>query len=65
MTHDIVVVEPLFEIAGGSWLQIAAMCLLPLLLPYFAYRELGRFLGESSLHKMPFTPNPGAATAAE
>jgi len=67
VVHGHPVAESLSRIAGGTWLQIFATCILffMILLPYFAYREIGRLLGEGSLRRMLFTPAPGAATAAE
>jgi len=54
--HGRTVVESLSDIAGGSWSQIAATSLLLwlILLPYFAFRQLGEALGEGKLRRMFF-----------
>lgn len=41
-------------IAGGTWLQFAATCLLMwlVLLPYFAFRQVGQIIGEDKLRDM-------------
>jgi hypothetical protein len=54
--HGRPVIDSFFAIAGGTGLQIAAACILLflVLLPYFAYRELGRSLGEGTLWRMLF-----------
>jgi hypothetical protein len=46
----------LSDIAGGSWLQIAATCLLLwlILLPYFAFRQISEVLGQGNLRRMFF-----------
>jgi hypothetical protein len=45
------------DFAGGTWLQILATCLLffLILLPYFAYREISRVLGDGGLKRLLFT----------
>ncbi|PPQ27866.1 hypothetical protein [Rhodopila globiformis] len=50
----------LAQFAGGTWLQIVATCLvlLLILLPYFAYREVGEVLGEGVLNRMLFRKGP-------
>jgi hypothetical protein len=54
--HGRTVVESLSDIAGGSWLQIAATCLLLwlILLPYFAFRQISEVLGQGNLRRMFF-----------
>jgi hypothetical protein len=54
--HGRTVMASLNDIAGGSWLQIAATCLLLwlILLPYFAFRQIGEVLGEGKLRRMFF-----------
>jgi len=53
----------LSDVAGGTWLQILATCLLffLILLPYFAYREVSRSLGEGGLKRLLFA-KPGRPT---
>jgi len=50
------VATSLSEFAGGTWLQIiaTALLLLLILLPYFAFRQIGEYLGRGSLHRMLF-----------
>ena len=48
--------QSLAEIAGGTWFQVVATCVLLwlILLPYFAFRQVGERLGEGTLHRMLF-----------
>lgn len=57
LMHGRPVLDALTEIAGGTWLQILATCLLFLLvlLPYFAYREVGEFLGRDTMRRILFS----------
>ena len=50
------VATSLSEFAGGTWLQILAetLLLLLILLPYFAFRQIGEYLGTGSLRRMLF-----------
>lgn len=54
--HGRSVIDSFFAMAGGTGLQIVAACILLflVLLPYFAYRELGRSLGEDTLRRLLF-----------
>jgi hypothetical protein len=54
--HGRTVMASLSDIAGGSWSQIAATCLLLwlILLPYFAFRQIGEVLGKGELRRMFF-----------
>ena len=58
------VAESLSEIAGGTWLQILATSLLLwlILLPYFAFRQIGERLGKGSLRWMLFVESGRAPT---
>jgi hypothetical protein len=51
------------EIGGGTWLQIAATAVLLwlILLPYFAFQQIGEVLGHGSLRRM-FFAEGGQAT---
>ena len=48
--------QVLTGIADGSWLEILATCIIIflILVPYFAYREVDRILGERRLFRMMF-----------
>lgn len=63
MIHGRSLQASLSEVAGGTWLQILATCLLffLILLPYFAYREISRSLGEGGLTRLLFA-RPGRPT---
>ena len=52
--HGHSLTESISRIADGSWLEMLATCiiLLLILVPYFAYREVDRLLGERSLFRM-------------
>jgi hypothetical protein len=54
--HGRTVVQSVSGIAGGTWPQIAATCLLLwlILLPYFGFRQIGEVLGEGRLRRMFF-----------
>ena len=54
--HGRTLTESISGIAGGTWLQVLATCLLMLLilLPYFAFRQIGEYLGEGSMRRMFF-----------
>jgi hypothetical protein len=47
----------LSDFAGGTWLQIVAMCLVVflILLPYFACRQVSRLPGEGVLNQVLFS----------
>jgi hypothetical protein len=62
--HGRSVAESLSEIAGGTWLQILATSLLLwlILLPYFAFRQIGERLGKGSLRRMLFVESERAPT---
>jgi hypothetical protein len=57
MIHGRSIHASLSDVAGGTGLQILATCLLffLILLPYFAYREISRSLGEGGLKRLLFT----------
>jgi hypothetical protein len=57
LVHGRSIVGALAEIGGGTWRQMLATCLLFLLilLPYFAYREVGEFLGEGTMRRILFS----------
>ena len=46
--------KAILAFGGGTWLQIVAVCVLMwlILLPYFAYRQIGRRLGEAEMHRI-------------
>jgi hypothetical protein len=52
--HGRTIIQSIADIAGGTWAQIAATCLLLwlILLPYFGLRQIGRVLGEGRLRRM-------------
>lgn len=54
--HGRTVIASISDIAGGTWFQILATCLLLwlILLPYFAFRQIGELLGEANLRRMFF-----------
>lgn len=56
LIHGRTVTAALADIGGGTWLQMAAVCVLffLILLPYFAYREIGQYLGEGSMRRILF-----------
>lgn len=60
LIHGRSIVGAIAEIAGGTWLQILATCLLFLLIlvPYFAYREVSQYLGESTMRRILFSSIP-------
>jgi hypothetical protein len=55
------------DVGGGTLLQVLAMCLLffLILLPYFAYREIGRVLGRDTLRQMLLARRTDAPTPGE
>lgn len=52
--HGETALEAANDFAGGSWLQVVAICLLMalVLLPYFAFRQVGAALGEGELRRI-------------
>jgi hypothetical protein len=52
--HGRTIVQSIADIAGGTWAQIAAICLLLwlILLPYFGLRQIGMVMGEGKLRRM-------------
>ena len=57
LIHGRPVAEALAKVAGGTLLETVAVCVLffLILLPYFAYREVGEALGEGALWRMLFS----------
>jgi hypothetical protein len=54
LIHGHTVAQSVGDIAGGTWAQIAATCFLLwlILLPYLAFRQIGKALGEGRLRRM-------------
>jgi hypothetical protein len=54
--HGRTAAQSISEVAGGTWLQLVATCLLLwlILLPYFGFREISAALGEGELRRMLF-----------
>ena len=54
--HGRTIIQSIADIAGGTWAQIAATCLLLwlILLPYFGLRQIGMVLGDGKLRRMLF-----------
>lgn len=67
LVHGRSIVGSVAEIGGGTWLQMLATCVLFLLilLPYFAYREVGEFLGESTVRRILFSNSAHNARPGE
>ncbi len=65
--HGRSIIEALAEISGGTWLQMLATCVLFLLilLPYFAYREVGGFLGEDNMRRILFSSSADSARSRD
>lgn len=63
LVHGRSMLDAFAEISGGTWLQTLATCVLFLmiLLPYFAYREVGAFLGESTMRRILFSSSADSA----
>ena len=56
LIHGRTIAQSIADIAGGTWAQIAATCLLLwlILLPYFGFRQIGTVLGDGQLRRMLF-----------
>lgn len=54
--HGRTLIQSVSDIAGGTWMQIVATCVLMwlILLPYFAFRQIGEALGRGRLYRMFF-----------
>jgi hypothetical protein len=62
--HGRTLAETMTGFAGGTWQQAVAVCVLffLILLPYFAYREVGQLLGEDRLRRIMLSGRPATPT---